>query len=251
MTESLPNPIDLPPVFAGLVRRLADTSGALGDAYSELSRGAKRAIQTGPRLSGHADNDFLMASAAASTTLSMAAADLRTMLNAYSQVIAEERPNLGALAALQRISPSALRHRYSEPHVEAVREMDRPDPLIDLILEPFAGLREHHLAGLSSTLDAQLQLRARMRKAAVDEAWSLNPDAGSTRFDTDQVVMLLPNGEPLTADEPRLIAEAGPFLRRALADRDPELVPVYDDWTSRFEKRQFRLNPVRKARARN
>lgn len=238
-------------MFAGLTRRLADTSSALDQAYSELRRATERPIQTGPRLSGNAENDFLLASAAASTTLAMAAADLRAMLNAYSQVIAEERPNLGALAALQHISPSALRHRYSEPHVEAVKEMDRPDPLIDLILEPFAGLREQHLAGLSSKLDEQLQLRARMRRAAVDEAWSLNPDAASSHFDVDQVVMLLPNGEPLTASEPRLIAEAGPFLRRALVGRDPELVSVYDDWTSRFEKRPFRLNPVRKARARN
>jgi hypothetical protein len=81
--------------------------------------------------------------------------------------------------------------------------------------------------------------------------WSLNPDAASSHFDVNRVVMLLPNGEPLTASEPRLIAEAGPFLRRALVDRDPELVSVYDDWTSQFEKRPFRLNPVHKARARN
>ncbi len=138
-------------MFAGLTRRLADTSSALDQAYSELRRATERPIQTGPRLSGNAENDFLLASAAASTILAMTAADLRAMLNAYSQVIAEERPNLGALAALQHISPSALRHRYSEPHVEAVKEMDRPDPLIDLILEPFAGLREQHLAGLPAS----------------------------------------------------------------------------------------------------
>lgn len=251
MTAPSELPTGLPPVLGGLIRRLADTHSALDDAYAELKRAAKRPIQTGPRLTGDAANDLLMASAAASTTLSMAAADLRAMLNAYSQVVATERPNLGALAALQHISPSALRHRYVEAHVEAVREMDRPDPLIDLIIEPFAGLREHHFEGLSESLDAQLTIRQRMREAATQEAWSLNPDASSGSFDPDRVVMLLPNGEPLTASEPRLISEAGPFLRRALVDREPELVKTYDDWVSRFSERPHRLNPTRKARARN
>jgi hypothetical protein len=138
-----------------------------------------------------------------------------------------------------------------DAHVEAVREMDRPDPLIDLIIEPFAGLREHHFEGLSESLDAQLAIRQRMREAAIQEAWSLNPDASIGSFDPDRVVMLLPNGEPLTASEPRLISETGPFLRRALVDREPELVTTYDDWVRRFSERPHRLNPTRKARARN
>lgn len=153
--------------------------------------------------------------------------------------------------SFQRVSLSALRYRYVDAHAEAVREMDRPDPLIDLVIEPFAGLREHHFEGLSESLDAQLKMRQRMREAATQEAWSLNPDASSDSFDPDRVVMLLPDGEPLTASEPRRISETGPFLRRALVDRDPDLVEIYDDWIERFAQRPHRLNPVRKARARN
>lgn len=69
--------------------------------------------------------------------------------------------------------PSALRHRYTEQHVQAVRELLKPDPLIDVVLEPFLTVVDSDLEGISLALDKQLKLRERMRTIVSEEFTAL------------------------------------------------------------------------------
>ncbi|MFD5224417.1 hypothetical protein ACFWHT_02210 [Microbacterium sp. NPDC058342] len=91
----------------------------------------------------------------------------------YGQAVADPRPELSALAKWQGVSPSALRHRYNEQHVQAVRELLKADPLIDIVLEPFLSVIDSDFGGITPALDEQLKLRRRMRSIVSEEFTAL------------------------------------------------------------------------------
>lgn len=79
------------------------------------------------------------------------------------------RPELSMLAKWQRVSPSALRHRYDEQRVQSVRELLKPEPLIDIVLEPFISVVDSDFKGISPELDEQLKLHTHMRSIVSEE----------------------------------------------------------------------------------
>lgn len=225
--------LDLPRAVAGLVRNLAnvDTSGALSGSFDSGARWQ-------PSNSDLPDDDterWLFRATGLSTELADRAADLRALVTAYSQAVATNRPELTQLARWQRISPSALRHRYNDAHVQAVHELVTEDPLIDIVLEPFIAVVDSDFAGISSAMDEQLVIRSRMRAAAAAEFLdSFGADAGQ-RLGFPQN----PAGERIT----RPIADFGIFMTRALRTREPELLPVFEEWQKRFNARKVKPSP--------
>lgn len=182
-------------------------------------------------------DNWLLRVAGTSTELADRSADIRAALTAYSQAVATPRPELSKLALWQRISPSALRHRYNEQHVQAVRELLQADPLIDIILEPFPSVFESDLRGINSAIDAQLELRKKMREAVSKEfdALALNllgPLMGGRR-------------DPASERTARLIDELGPSMETALQRRAPDLVPVFHAWHERFLARPVKPEDVK------
>lgn len=181
--------------------------------------------------------DWLLRVAGTSTELADRSADIRAALTAYSQAVATPRPELSKLALWQRISPSALRHRYNGQHVQAVRELLQPDPLIDIILEPFPSVFESDLRGINGVIDAQLKLRKKMREAVTKEfdALALNL-LGS---------LMGGRSEPASERSARLIDELAPSMATALQRRAPDLVPVFRAWHERFEARSVKPEDVK------
>lgn len=165
-------------------------------------------------------------------------------MTAYAQVVADPRPELAQLAKWQRISPSALRHRYNDHHVQAVRELLLPEPLIDIGLEPFAPVVDHDFARVSPALDYQLALRTRMRmrQAASDEFYATFGAEGSKKLGMSKN----PADERVT----RPIADIGGFMGLALSRRDPKLLPIYAEWTRRFNNRLITPDDVKQTGSR-
>lgn len=159
------------------------------------------------------------------------------MLTAYSQSVATERPELARLAQRQKVSPSALRHRYNALHVQAVRELLRDDPIIDVVLEPFSSVTEDDLRGISDVLDVQLDLRKRMRAAVSEEFNALLSNRQAKAFNL--------KADPSDHRAIRLISDLGPALDLALERRAPELLPTFTDWQTGFEARDVKTDDVK------
>ncbi|WP_447586959.1 hypothetical protein [Microbacterium lacticum] len=183
------------------------------------------------------DEDWILRVAGISTELADRSADIRACLTAYSQAVANKRPELQAVALWQRVSASALRHRYNALHVQAVRELLKEEPLIDIVLEPFISVVDRDLAGINEQIDAQLELRAKMRSAVASEF-----DAAFTNRAAVRLRMTRSIADQYTT---RLIDDLAPSITVALERRAPELLPVFDEWHRRFEARPLRLEDVK------
>lgn len=183
------------------------------------------------------DEDWIYRVAGISTELADRSADIRAGLTAYSQAVSKERPELQGLALWQRVSASALRHRYNALHVQAIRELLTERPLIDIVLEPFVTVVESDLAGISESLDTQLALRSKMRAAVAEEFDAAFANRVAVR-------MRMTRG---LADEhtTRLIDDLAPSINVALERRAPELLPVFNDWHQQFEARPLKPEDVK------
>lgn len=181
--------------------------------------------------------EWLYRVAGTSTELADRSADIRAMLTAYSQAVADPRPELSMLAKWQRGSPSALRHRYNEQHVQAVRELLKADPLIDIVLEPFISIVDSDFKGISPALDAQLKLRSRMRKIVSEEFIAL--------FGANAPKQLGFVRNPANEHITRPIDDLAGFMSTALKRREPDLLPVFDSWHERFAARLIKPEDVK------
>lgn len=188
-------------------------------------------------LPAEATGEWLFRIAGGSTFLADRSADIRALLTAYSQVLAEDRPELARLAKWQRVSPSALRHRYNELHVQAARELLNPDPLVDVILEAFPSLSERDLRGISPAIDRQLQIRKEMRSLVEDDISVIFGDDIPEQFGIRR--------NPVHPGATRLLTGFGSFLRKTLERRAPDLLETHDEWISRFESRAIKPEDVK------
>ena len=224
--------LDLPTAFKGVVENLARVNTS-----AEMDERDGRTPRWAPANTLLPDDDataWLFRATGVSTQLADRSADLRALITAYSQSVASDRPELAQLAKWQRISPSALRHRYDESHVQAVRELLTADPLIDIVLEPLVSVIDDDLQGVTAALDEQLKLRRRMRELAAEEF--------DTSFGSDASRKLGFPRNPADARITRPIADLGSFMVRTLENRAPELLPVFEDWQRRFEAREVKAS---------
>lgn len=224
-----PNPV------MGLLMNLATvgTNPRQDFAKSEMPRWSP----PGAAPPDNSDEDWLLRVAGISTELADRSADIRACLTAYSQAVADKRPELQAIALWQRVSASALRHRYNALHVQAVTELLGDQPLIDIVLEPFMSVVDDDLAGISEELDAQLELRATMRAAVAAEF-----DAAFANRALARLRMSRGLADQYTT---RLIDDLAPSITVALERRAPELLPVFQDWHQRFEARPVKPEDVK------
>lgn len=218
------------PAYVGLVDRLArfDTMHALDLEAGNYPRWSP----ANTVLPDDEAASWLYRIAGISTELADRSADLRALVTAFGQTVATERPELSQLAKWQRISPSALRHRYTESHVQAVRELMKEDPLIDIVIEPLSSVTDDDFEGLTPGLDAQLDLRRRMRALAADEF--------ELSFGSEASLKLGFPRNPADARITRPITDLGSFMRRTLENRDPALLPTFEDWQRRFDARDIK-----------
>ncbi|MGY1552893.1 hypothetical protein ACW5CM_14030 [Microbacterium sp. A588] len=181
--------------------------------------------------------EWLYRVAGVSTELADRSADIRALLTAYSQAIADPRPELSVLAKWQRVSPSALRHRYNEQHVQAVRELLKPDPLIDIVLEPFISVVDSDFRGITPALDEQLKIRDRMRSIVSEEFVALFGENAPKQLG----FVRNPADERIT----RPIDDLSTFMSTALKRREPKLLTVFDTWHERFDARAVKPEDVK------
>lgn len=228
------NQVQVPPQVVALLTNL---SAITTDPTSSFERSdTPRWTPMATDLPEDLTEEWLYRVAGASTELADRSADIRALLTAYSQVVADPRPELSVLARWQRISPSALRHRYNKQHVQAVRELLRPEPLIDIVLEPFISVVDSDLRGVSPELDEQLELRRRVRTAVSEEFDALFGSGATHRLG----FVRNPADERIT----RLLDDLGPIAPAALKRREPDLIQVFDKWHSRFEARDIKPEDI-------
>lgn len=229
------NQLQIPASVAGLLANLAKvrTNPAADFERSTPPRWAPTATD----LPDDRTEEWLQRVAGVSTELADRSADIRALLTAYGQAVAEPRPELSALAKWQRVSPSALRHRYNEQHVQSVRELLKADPLIDIVLEPFLSVIDSDFQGISPALDEQLKLRKRIRAIVSEEFTTLFGENASRQLG----FVRNPADERIT----RPLDDLWSFMSVALKRRDPELLEVADDWHRRFEAREFKPEDVK------
>lgn len=227
--------IQIPTPVAGLLANLARVRTNPSADFEESTPPRWTPVATD--LPDDPTEAWLYRIAGSSTELADRSADIRALLTAYSQAVADPRPELTALAKWQRVSPSALRHRYNEQHVQAVREILKPDPLIDIVLEPFLSVVDRDFAGITPQLDAQLATRKRMRQIVSEEFTAL--------FGVDAPKQLGFVRNPADERITRPIDDLSSFMMTALKRRDPSLIPVFEDWHERFEARQVKPEDVK------
>lgn len=222
--------LDIPPAVAGLISRLTVVSTNLDSEMRNRARPAWAPVNVD--LPADETEAWLFRATGISTQLADRSADLRALVTAYSQAVAEKRPELAQLAKWQRISPSALRHRYTPLHVQAVQELTKEDPLIDIVLEPFIAVVDSDFKGISPSLDMQLSIRSKMRSLAADAFLETFGDDAPQKLG----FVRNPADERLT----RPIADLGGFMVRTLKQRDPSLLGVFEEWRSRFDARAIK-----------
>lgn len=229
------NQLQIPAPVAGLLANLATvrTNPAADFAHSTPPRWTPTATD----LPDDSTEEWLQRVAGVSTELADRSADIRALLTAYGQAVADPRPELSALARWQRVSPSALRHRYNEQHVQAVRELLKTDPLIDIVLEPFLSVIDSDFHGISPALDEQLKLRQRMRSILSEEFTALFGEDASKQLG----FVRNPADERIT----RPIDDLSSFMSTALKRRDPELLEAFNEWHRRFEAREIKPEDVK------
>ncbi|QNE45868.1 hypothetical protein F1C58_02385 [Glaciihabitans sp. INWT7] len=244
-------PIELMEDIPEPVRHLIEAVSRPGVEISPTS--LRRAHQAGrnfgpegARLSGvNRGDDFLFAAAGVSTRLAEAAGNVRAIINAYGQVVANPRPDLTQLARWQDVSPGGLRHRYTEAHVIAIRHVMSDDPLVDAILDPLPGVFDEDLRGVSPAIDRQLEVRAEMRVRCGEEMEKLfgkNPQA---------VVLDAAGVSSFDLGRYRLIADLGDVMRVTLARIEPVLAEQYVRWVEDLlvvRKQQQQQEPRRRDR---
>lgn len=229
------NQLQIPAPVAGLLANLAKVQT---NPAADFERSAPpRWTPTATDLPDDNTEEWLLRIAGVSTELADRSADVRALLTAYGQAVADPRPELSALAKWQRVSPSALRHRYNEQHVQAVRELLTADPLIDIVLEPFLSVIDSDFRGITPALDEQLKLRRRMRSIVSEEFTALFGKNASKQLG----FVRNPADERIT----RPIDDLASFMSVALKRRDPKLLPVFDEWHRRFEARAVKPDDVK------
>ncbi|MBY6060065.1 hypothetical protein [Microbacterium esteraromaticum] len=135
------------------------------------------------------DNDteeWLQRVAGVSTELADRSADIRALLTAHAQTVADPRPELAMLAKWQPVSPTALRHRYNDHQVQAIRESLKADPLIDIVLEPFLSVIDSDVSDASPALDERLKRRRRMHSIVSEEFTALFGKNASSSSDSSE-----------------------------------------------------------------
>lgn len=229
------NQLQIPAPVAGL---LANLTRVQTDPAADFERSVPpRWTPTATDLPEDTTEEWLQRVAGVSTELADRSADVRALLTAYSQAVADPRPELSMLAKWQRVSPSALRHRYNEQHVQSVRELLKPEPLIDIVLEPFIAVVDSDFKGISPELDEQLSLRTRMRSIVSEEFVALFGENAPKHMG----FVRNPADERIT----RPIDDLSGFMSTALKRREPELLPVFDAWHRRFEARPIKPEDVK------
>lgn len=219
----------IPPVLVDLLTKTAHVE-------TELDHGSTPAwIPNDEALPDEPHEAFLYRVTGLSTELADRSSDMRALVTAYAQAVANPRPDLARLARWQRITPSALRHRYDALHVQGVRELLSSNPVLDLVLEPFPTMHESDFAGVGDGLfDDQLAHRRAMRRAATQY---LAETIGSTG-----AAALGLSGDAMDERAARLIAPLGDFMESALkAQPDPTYsgvyLPMFNSWRTAFEAR--------------
>ncbi len=229
------NQLQIPAPVAGLLANLARVQT---NPAADFERSAPpRWTPTATDLPDDGTEEWLQRIAGVSTELADRSADIRALLTAYGQAVADPRPELSALAKWQRVSPSALRHRYNEQHVQAVRELLKADPLVDIVLEPFLSVVDSDLKGISPALDEQLELRERMRTIVSEEFTALFGENAPKQLG----FVRNPADERIT----RPIDDLSSFMSTALKRRDPKLLEVFNEWHCRFEARAIKPEDVK------
>jgi len=180
-------------------------------------------------------DDFLFTAAGVSTRLAEAASNVRALVNAYAQVVADPRPDLKELAKWQAVSPSGLRHRYTPAHVEAIRQALSDDPLVDAILDPLPGVFDDDLRGVSAAIDMRLDVRAEMRARCGEEMQKL------FGHDPQAVVLSAAGLKTFDLRRYRLIADLGDVMRVTLTRIEPALATQYIAWTDELTAVRLRL----------
>ncbi|RWZ59631.1 hypothetical protein ELQ92_12455 [Labedella populi] len=229
------NQLQIPTPVVGL---LSNLSKVRTDPISDFDRSRPpRWTPVATDLPEDDTEEWLYRIAGVSTELADRSADIRALLTAYSQAVADPRPELSALAKWQRVSPSALRHRYNEQHVQAVRELLKPEPLIDIVLEPFISVVDSDFRGITPTLDEQLKVRERMRKIVSEEFIALFGQNAPKQLG----FVRNPADERIT----RPIDDLSSFMSTALKRREPKLLSVFDAWHKRFDARAVKPEDVK------
>ncbi|MBN8205106.1 hypothetical protein JF550_03930 [Microbacterium esteraromaticum] len=164
--------------------------------------------------------EWLQRVAGVSAELADRSADIHALLTTHAQTVADPRPKLAMLAKWQPVSPSALRHRYNDHHVQAVRELLKADPLVDIFLAPFLSVIDRDFSGISPALDEQLKRRRRMRSIVSEEFTALFGKNASKQLG----FVRNPADERIT----RPIDDLASFMSVALKRRDPKLLSVFD-----------------------
>lgn len=229
------NQLQIPAPVAGLLANLAKvrTNPAADFEHSTPPRWTPTATD----LPEDGTEEWLQRVAGVSTELADRSADIRALLTAYAQTVADPRPELAMLAKWQRVSPSALRHRYNDQHVQAVRELLKADPLIDIVLEPFLSVIDRDFEGITPALDEQLKLRERMRTIVSEEFTALFGESAPKQLG----FIRNPADERIT----RPIDDLSSFMSTALKRRDAKLLDVFNEWHRRFEAREIKPEDVK------
>ncbi|UYO96377.1 hypothetical protein OED01_12295 [Microbacterium sp. M28] len=229
------NQLQIPAPVVGL---LSNLSKVRTDPISDFNRSrAPRWTPVATDLPEDDTEEWLYRIAGVSTELADRSADIRALITAYSQAVADPRPELSALAKWQRVSPSALRHRYNEQHVQAVRELLKPEPLIDIVLEPFISVVDSDFRGITPALDEQLKIRERMRTIVSEEFIAL--------FGVNAPKQLGFVRNPADERITRPIDDLSSFMSTALKRREPKLLTVFDTWHKRFQARAVKPEDVK------
>jgi hypothetical protein len=82
--------------------------------------------------------------------------DLRALMTAYVREFHDPRPNLRAVAAAQRVSPTGLPRRYNSQTVKAVGQLLSAKPDISIIVDAFDSIAPEDLRGCSEDIDRAL-----------------------------------------------------------------------------------------------
>lgn len=104
--------------------------------------------------------------------------------------------------------------------MQSVRELLKPEPLFDIILEPFIPVVDSDFKDISLEIDEQLKLRSRMRRIVPEEFVALFGESAPKRMG----FVRNPADERIT----RPIDDLAAFMSVALKRREPDLLPVFN-----------------------
>lgn len=122
-----------------------------------IERAVRNALFRARQLGQPGDYDLVELSRQAHA-LVLAAKDLRTLATSIAHGVSDPRPDLGALAAGQFVSPSGIRRRYPEAIVRPLAQLNAGDPIdATALIDGLESLTAADMLGVNAQLDYSIE----------------------------------------------------------------------------------------------